>query len=1226
MRAIDNFISNTKEFAGLPVSKTITAKLVPVGKTRDNIDKMNILESDKQREEAFVRVKKYIDRVHKYFIEECLKQQDSGKSVYVPENEFNKLYTLRVNLKNLNGKERKNAQKEIQVEENRLRKLISEIFKAHPNYKNLCGVNLFTELLPSYCNEEEMKDVNLFKGFYSYFTKFNKLREQLYVSDDIHTAVAHRIINDNYPVYIDNKLILERIRSECKELYDLSENGRQLFHELNQTYTMDYGMSSSYISMYNSTISGTFDEDGNQTCRGLNQLINEYRQKNKECRIPYFKPLYKNLMSDKKPLFSVSYFESTAEIKDAVITFNESIRKPYERFISYITKSFPIDTWCVEKKNLNRLSHIICSNPFTLDNLVSASKKFSKNQPDIYSASDFKELLSENILEETEFHFDFLQYKDYLLQFRPQDFFSKIPFDRITDIQYDKKQALELKEYLQSVLDYYNMLRILVIDSEDERIISNEITYNEEYYTELELIIDALNPIVKLYNKVRNFVTKSLKQEKEIKLNFDCSSLLDGWAESQEKVKNGLIFHDESEDKYYLGIYNQNMKKPDFEYVSDSTFKKMVLNTIPEPYKMLPKVFFSKKGLETYKPSEEIIEGYKNKLHKKSSGKFDLSFCHRLIDYYKDSIRQRDEWNCFNFNFKPTEEYQDTFEFFNEVSEGGYSLEMVGINKDILMKAVDEGSIFLFEIYNKYLANKAHGKDTYTQIIRSALSGKKSNVQFCGGAQIYYRPALIKEEATHKKGSVIVNKISKEGFTINSDVYKNICSHFNHNTALSSEAKTLLDSGSVIYKTADRDLYKDRRYMYESFSFLCPVKINWQAKDINPFTFNKAVLDAIRSDDDVKILSINRGENNLVYAVLMDKKGKVILDKSFNIIQSGKQNVNYKNKLIEKSKDRANSRTNWQEIDKIKDLKSGYLSFVIAEITRLIIENNAVLVLESLSNDFKSGRQFIESNIYQQFEMALVTKLSCIILKENEYGTPGSLEHPYQLVPKFTSFDNISLQFGFVFFINPAYISKTDPESGIINFFNFNALTNNEKRTEFFKNFDNITVENDKLVFLYHPGNFNKDFKSIDLFKVIAAGKRNVWNPKTKKFEIIDLELEGKTVYENLLSYDYTNIAELFKDKCCNGVLPHPAATERLLRIFMAAVSSRTFVLDDWQYISPMGNENEFTGKSFDFIAAYNLANKFKTILERSKDSEYLSNIKTVEYVSSLIWNRVANL
>ena len=1226
MRAIDNFISNTKEFAGLPVSKTITAKLVPVGKTRENIDKMNILEMDKQREEAFVRVKKYIDRIHKDFIEDCLTSQDKGLGIAIHSYEFNKLYELRVNLKNLTGKERKDVQKQIKLEENRLRVLISKYFEFNPKYKKLFNIELFKELLPAYCSEEEMKDVNLFNGYTSYFKRFNDTRELLYSSEEIHNAVAYRIINENYPVFIDNKLNLEYISSEYNELYNFSENGQKLFHDFTDLCASSYGMSSKYIAKYNSFISGTFDEEGKQLTRGLNQLINEYIQKNKDAHVPYFKPLYKNIMSDKKPLFSVSYFESTAEIKDAVISYNESIQKPYERFISYITKSFPADFWCVDKKNLNRLSLIICSNPFTLDNLVSASKKFSKKKPDIYCAADFKELLSENILEDTEFHFDFLKYKDYLVQFRPNDLFSKIPFDKITDIQYDKKQALEIKEYLQSVLDYYNMLRILVIDPEDERIISNEITYDEEYYTELELIIDALNPIVKLYNKVRNFVTKSLKQEKEIKLNFDCSSLLDGWAESQEKVKNGLIFHDESEDKYYLGIYNQNMKKPDFEYVSDSTFKKMVLNTIPEPYKMLPKVFFSKKGLETYKPSEEIIEGYKNELHKKSSGKFDLSFCHKLIDYYKDSIGQREKWKCFNFNFRPTEEYQDTFEFFKEVSEGGYSLEMVGINKDILMKAVDEGSIFLFEIYNKYLANKAHGKDTYTQIIRSALSGKKSNVQFCGGAQIYYRPALIKEEATHKKGSVIVNKISKEGFTINSDVYKNICSHFNHNTALSSEAKTLLDSGSVIYKTADRNLYKDRRYMYESFSFHCPVKINWQAKDINPLTFNKAVLDAIRSDDDVKILSVNRGENNLVYAVLMDKKGKVILDKSFNLIQSGKQNVNYKNKLIEKSKDRANSRTNWQEIDKIKDLKSGYLSFVIAEITRLIIENNAVLVLESLSNDFKSGRQFIESNIYQQFEMALVTKLSCIILKENEYGTPGSLEHPYQLVPKFTSFDNIFLQFGFVFFINPAYISKTDPESGIINFFNFNALTNNEKRTEFFKNFDNITVENDKLVFLYHPGNFNKDFKSIDLFKVIAAGKRNVWNPKTKKFEIIDLELEGKAVYENLLSYDYTNIAELFKDKCCNGVLPHPAATERLLRVFMAAVSSRTFVLDDWQYISPMGNENEFTGKSFDFIAAYNLANKFKTILERSKDGEYLSNIKTVEYVSSLIWNRVANL
>ena len=1219
MKAVENFISSTEVFTGQPVSKTITAKLVPVGKTRENIDKMNILEMDKQREEAFVRVKKYIDRIHKDFIEDCLVSQDKCFGIAIHSYEFNKLYELRVNLKNLTGKERKDVQKQIKLEENRLRVLISKYFEFNPKYKKLFNIELFKELLPAYCSEEEMKDVNLFDGYTSYFKRFNDTREMLYSSDEIHNAVAYRIINENYPVFIDNKLNLEYISSEYNELYNFSENGQKLFHEFTDLCASSYGMSSKYIAKYNSFISGTFDEEGKQITRGLNQLINEYIQKNKDAHVSYFKPLYKNIMSDKKPLFSVSCFESTAEIKDAVISYKESIQKPYERFMSYITKSFPADSWCVDKKNLNRLSHIICSNPFTLDNLVSASKKFSKKKPDIYCASDFKELLSENILEETEFHFDFLKYKDYLVQFRPNDFYSKIPFDKIDDLQYDKKQALELKEYLQATLDYYNMLRILQIDTEDERIISKEISYDEQYYAELSLILDAMEPIVKLYNKVRNFVTKSVKQEKNIKLNFNCSQFLGGWSESQEKVKNGLIFHDEEEDKYYLGIYNQNMKKPDIIYTSDSSFKKMVLNTIPEPYKMLPKIFFSKKGLETYKPREEIIEGYKNELHKKSSSNFDIDFCHKLIDYYKVCIKQRKEWDCFTFDFKPTEEYQDTSGFFDDVSKGGYSLVMKGIDKENLMNAVEEGSIFLFEIYNKYLAKKGHGKDTYTQILRTALCGKESNIQFCAGAQVYYRPALLKKEATHKKGSVIVNKITREGFTINSEVYKNIYSYFNYQTPLSSEAKTLLDSGSVIYKTADRDLIKDRRYTEESFSFHCPVIINWKGKEINPFTFNKKVLEVIRNDDSLNILSVNRGENNLVYAVLMNRNGKVLFEKSFNLIQTGKQNVNYKNKLIEKSKDRANSRTNWQEIDGIKDLKSGYLSFVIAEITRLMIDNNAVLVLESLSSDFKSGRQFIESNIYQQFEEALLTKLACVVLKEKEAGTPGSLEHPYQLVPKFESFEKIYLQFGFVFFVNPSYISKIDPASGVFNFFNFNILTNNEKRTEFFKKFESITEENGKLVFEYCPGNFNKDFKEINrTFRVVASGSRNVWNPKTKVFESINLELEGHAVYENLYQVDYRNIAELFKDKCNASCLPHPAATERLLRVFIAAVSFRTFVLDDWKYVSPLGIDNEFTGKSMDYIAAYNLANKFRTILELSGDSEYLINIKTAEYVNKI--------
>ena len=64
---------------------------------------------------------------------------------------------------------------------------------------------------------------------------------------------------------------------------------------------------------------------------------------------------------------------------------------------------------------------------------------------------------------------------------------------------------------------------------------------DEDFYLNLEKVLNELNPIVKIYNKTRNFVTKSLKQERKIKLNFDCSVLMDGWTESVEKTKNGLI-------------------------------------------------------------------------------------------------------------------------------------------------------------------------------------------------------------------------------------------------------------------------------------------------------------------------------------------------------------------------------------------------------------------------------------------------------------------------------------------------------------------------------------------------------------------------------------------------------------------------------------------------------------------------------------------------------------
>ena len=76
---------------------------------------------------------------------------------------------------------------------------------------------------------------------------------------------------------------------------------------------------------------------------------------------------------------------------------------------------------------------------------------------------------------------------------------------------------------------------------------------------------------------------------------------------------NNFYFVD---DKYFLAVFNAK-NKPDKKIIqgsgdrkSDADYKKMVYNLLPGPNKMLPKVFFSKKGIKTFKPSEYIISGY----------------------------------------------------------------------------------------------------------------------------------------------------------------------------------------------------------------------------------------------------------------------------------------------------------------------------------------------------------------------------------------------------------------------------------------------------------------------------------------------------------------------------------------------------------------------------------------------------------------------------------------
>ena len=193
------------------------------------------------------------------------------------------------------------------------------------------------------------------------------------------------------------------------------------------------------------------------------------------------------------------------------------------------------------------------------------------------------------------------------------------------------------------------------------------------------------------------------------------------------------------------------------------------------------------------------------------------------------------------------------------------------------------------------------------------------------------------------------------------------------------------------------------------------------------------MIEYIAKHNNMNVIGIDRGERNLIYISVINNKGNIIEQKSFNLVNS----YDYKNKLKNMEKTRDNARKNWQEIGKIKDVKSGYLSGVISKIARMVIDYNAIIVMEDLNKGFKRGRFKVERQVYQKFENMLISKLNYLVFKERKADENGGILRGYQLtyIPK--SIKNVGKQCGCIFYVPAAYTSKIDPSTGFINIFDF---------------------------------------------------------------------------------------------------------------------------------------------------------------------------------------------
>ena len=1091
---------NKAKFTNLyPVSKTLRFELQPIGKTKENIEKNGILLRDEKRAEDYQIVKDYIDEYHKQFIKDRLwnfKLPLTSEGHLNSLEEYQVLYEL--------SKRNETQESEFSEIKDNLRNIIAKrLTESGSAYDRIFKKELIREDLVDFLEDEEHKKiVRQFADFTTYFSGFHENRRNMYSAEEKSTAIAYRLIHQNLPKFMDNVKTFAKIAktSVANHFGDIYEGWKEYLNvgSIDEVFRLDYfseTLTQPHIEVYNYIIGKKVLEDGTEI-KGINEYVNLYnqQQKDKSLRLPFLVPLYKQILSDREKLTWIGEeFDSDEKMQTAIIDAyshlhsllmgdeNESLRS-----LLIHLKDFNLEQINISNDlSLTDISQHLFGRYDVFTNGIKDQLRIITPRKKEESDENFEDRISKIFKTQKSFSIEFLDrlpqpvmedgktrsIEDYSMTLgavntetnQKENLFAQIEnayedarailqLKNTGDTLSQNKSAVaKIKALLDALKDLQHFIKPLLGSGEE-----NE--KDELFYGSFQMMWDELNAVTPLYNKVRNWLTRKPYSTEKIKLNFDNSQLLGGWDVNKEPDCTGILMHKGS--FYYLGIMD---KKSNRIFETDVTpsdgdcFEKIDYKLLPGANKMLPKVFFSKSRMDEFAPSEAIITSYKRGTHKKGKD-FNLSDCHRLIDFFKQSINKHEDWCKFNFHFSETKSYEDISGFYREVEEQGYMLSSHSISSSYIYKLVDEGKLYLFRIWNKDFSEYSKGTPNlhtlYWKMLFDEHNLRDVVYKLNGQAEVFYRKASIKFE----------NRII-------------------HRANQSIDNKNTLNKKHT--STFEYDIIKDRRYTVDKFQFHVPITINFKAgghTNINPI-----VQETIRQGGFTHIIGIDRGERHLLYLSLIDLNGKIVKQMTLNdIINEYKgqtYKTNYHDLLAKREGDRTDARRSWETIETIKELKEGYLSQVVHIISKMMVEYNAIIVLEDLNTGFMRGRQKIERQVYEKFEKMLIDKLNCYIDKQVSPTAEGGLLHPLQLTCDAQKWKR-SHQCGCLFYIPAWNTSKIDPVTGFVNLFDTRYDTR-EKARLFFSNFQRISFNAKKDWF-----EFSFDYND---FTTKAEGSRTQW-------------------------------------------------------------------------------------------------------------------------------------
>ena len=1064
------------------LSKTLRFELKPVGKTKDNIETKGIIAQDEKRAEEYKKVKDIIDRYHKKFIEMCLANLKL-KTISDGNKDSLKEYVTLASKANKDEKE-DNDFKDVKTA---LRKQIVDAFKKGGSYSDLFKKELIQVHLPDFVTDEQEKQmVENFGKFTTYFTGFNENRQNMYSDEEKSTSIAYRLIHENLPMFIDNIKSFAKIaeHEDIDFLPDI-ENGfkeelkrlkAQSISEVFDLANFTNTLTQSQIDSYNAIIGARHDENGDKG-QGINQYVNLYNQKNKDARLPLLKPLYKMILSDRVALSWLP--EEFATDEEMLAAINEThgnlknvmtdVRKLLQNIDSYDTEHIYI----ANDKGLTDISQQIFGQYDVYTSAIKAELRDSITP----SAKERKdpELLEKRINDifkaSKSFSIEYLNshvdsdktIQSYYKELGAYDrngeqrinLLSQIELTCVDahDVLLGKHTNLNQSEdsikKIKALLDAYKALQHFI-----KPLLGNgdEADKDNEFDAKLRAIWDELDIVTPLYDKVRNRLTRKPYSTEKIKLNFDNAQLLNGWDMNKEPDCTSVLLR--KDGQYYLAIMD---KKSNHAFDADELpcdgecYEKMEYKQMALPMGMgafVRKCFGTAKALGWQCPRHLMTSDGKIIIKDEEAQKV----LPELIDCYKSflDIYEKDgfKYKTFNFKFKPSSEYEKLSHFFAEVPSQGYKCSFRNVSVSFINQLVDEGKLYLFQIWNKDFSEYSKGTPNMHTLYWKMLFDERNlaNVVYKlnGQAEVFYRKRSLDLNKTtiHRANQPIANK------------------------NMQNEKRE---------STFCYDIVKNRRYTVDKFQFHVPITINFKATGSD--NINASVLDVIRNNGIEHIIGIDRGERHLLYLSLIDMKGNIVKQMTLNdIINEYKGNTyttNYKELLQAREGDRKEARQNWQKIENIKELKEGYLSQVVHVITKMMVEYKAIVVLEDLNGGFMRGRQKIERQVYEKFEKMLIDKLNYYVDKQKDANDNGGLLRAYQLASKFDTFKKLGKQSGCLFYIPAWNTSKIDPVTGFVNMFD-TRYENADKARKFFNKFKSISYNADKEWFEFVIDDYSK--------------------------------------------------------------------------------------------------------------------------------------------------------